>query len=67
MVINMITTWLLTFWIDTGVFGYHRKEDVEFNSKEECMEQVKVIENQVSVSGDTLRYAFCYPSDSESK
>ncbi|CAH9015682.1 hypothetical protein VP381E491_P0015 [Vibrio phage 381E49-1] len=58
----MITTWLLTFWIDTGVFGYHRKEAVEFQSKVECMEQVKQIESQVATSGDKLRYAYCYPS-----
>lgn len=57
----MITTWLLTFWIDTGVFGYHKRDAVEFSNKEDCMEQIKVIEQQVSTSGDVLRYAFCYP------
>jgi len=61
----MITTWLLTFWIETGVFGYHKHDGIEFNSKEDCMEQVEVIKSQVKNSDNKLSYAYCYPKEEE--
>lgn len=59
----MITTWMLTFWIDTGFFGYHRHDGIEFSSKQDCMEQVEAIKSQVKSSGNRLNYAYCYPKE----
>lgn len=57
----MITAWLLSFYIDCGFFCYNRRENIEYSSKEDCIEQMKMIEERVIKQGYNVKVLYCKP------
>lgn len=51
--------WILSYFISCGIFCQSGQQEVELPTEESCLNQLKIIQDRVVSSGDTIIYLHC--------